>query len=166
MTVLTRELEINSEAQAIWQHIIDVPSWANWQEHVSESNWSEDAEPAVGSRLHFRYSHNQNSPLVEAEITGLRPNKELSFQPVGGDLPYTEGMSGLEWEWLLFPQKNGRTWLRFTLTYQADGGSPFFKELLGTRVQFLNFADSALRAVRDMFDQQGEELASATNQTQ
>jgi hypothetical protein len=154
MTVLTRELEINGSAQDIWEHIADVASWTNWQQHVSESSWSDDAEPALGSRLRFRYSHNQNSPIVEAEVTGLRPGKEFSFKPVGGDLPYTEGMADLEWEWLLFPQRNGRTWLRFTLTYQADGGSPFFRELLGTRVQFLNFADSALNALRDMLEEQ------------
>jgi len=65
-------------------------------------------------------------------------------------------MADLEWEWLLFPQRNGRTWLRFTLTYQASGGSPFFRELLGTRVQFLNFADSALRALQNMFEQPDE----------
>jgi len=156
MTVLTRELEINAEAQAIWQHIADVPSWSSWQQHVSESSWSDDAGPALGSQLRFRYSHNQNSPIVEAEVTGLRPGKEFSFKPVGGDLPYTEGMADLEWEWLLFPQRNGRTWLRFTLTYQASGGSPFFRELLGTRVQFLNFADSALRALQNMFEQPDE----------
>ncbi len=156
MTVLTRELEISGEAQAIWEHLADVPSWTNWQQHISESSWSDDAEPALGSRLRFRYSHNQNSPIVEAEITGLRPGKEFSFKPVGCDLPYTEGMADLEWEWLLFPQRNGRTWLRFTLSYQADGGSPFFRELLGTRVQFLNFADSSLRALRDLFEEPAE----------
>ena len=153
MTVLTRELEIKASTDDIWPHIADVASWSTWQNNVAESGYSEDAEPAIGSRLHFRYGHNQNSPRVDAEITALRPAKEFSFKPVAGDLPYTEGMSGLEWEWLLFAQRNGRTWLRFTLSYQAEGGSPFFRELLGTRVQFLNSADSALRAVRTMFEE-------------
>jgi len=157
MTVLTRELEIPASAEALWQHIADVPGWAAWQAQISESGWADDTAPVPGSRFSFCYQHNQDTPRVEAEICGLRPNKEFSFKPVGGDLPYTEGMTDLEWEWLLFPQTSGRTWVRFTLTYQAGRGSAFFREMIGTRVQFLNFADSALTALRAMYEPEVED---------
>lgn len=153
MTVLTRELEIDADAESLWKHICDVTRWADWQDRISESAWADEAPFSAGSHFTFCYRHNEATPRVEAEVSTLRPNKEFSFKPVGGDLPYTEGMTDLEWEWLLFPQKSGRTWVRFTLTYQADGGSAFFREMVGTRVQFLNFADSALTALRAMYEE-------------
>ena len=161
MTVLTREIEIDASAESLWQHIADVTSWVDWQHEISESAWAEDSKVAAGSRFAFCYRHNEASPRVEAEVSALRPNKEFSFKPVGGDLPYTEGMTDLEWEWLLFPQRSGRTWVRFTLTYQAEGGSAFFREMVGTRVQFLNFADSALTALRAIYEDEAEEDAPA-----
>jgi hypothetical protein len=152
MTVLTREMEIAASAEALWEQIANVSGWSSWQEQVNEADWADDSARSPGSRFWFHFSHNQATPRVEAEVSGLRPGKEFSFKPIAGDLPYTDGMTDLEWEWLLFPQSSGRTWVRFTLTYQADGGSAFFREVVGTRVQFLNFADSALAALRTRYE--------------
>ena len=155
MTVLSREVEIKASAQELWEQLLAVNAWPEWQQSVTEARWISKGKPALGSRLSFSYQHNQTAPRVEAEITGLRTAREFSYRPVGGDVPYTEGMSELEWEWLLSEQSNGRTWLRFTLSYQADGGYPFVREVLGTRVQFLNFADSALKSLQSKFEAAG-----------
>jgi len=156
MTVLSRELEIQATAETVWQQLIDVNGWKNWQNQISESIWMDDSEAGIGARFVLRYSHNRDSPRIEAEVSGFRAHKEFSYKPADGDQPYTEGMTDLEWEWLLFPQTRNRTRVRFTLTYDAAGGSPFFRELIGTRVQFLNFADTALAALRAMYEDEHE----------
>jgi hypothetical protein len=159
-------MEIAASAETLWEQIANVTGWSGWQEQVNEAAWADDSDPGPGSRFWFHFNHNQETPRVEAEVSGLRPGKEFSFKPIGGDLPYTDGMTDLEWEWLLFPQSSGRTWVRFTLTYQAAGGSPFFREMVGTRVQFLNFADSALAALRNMYEDEpgADEGAAAADE--
>ena len=150
MTVLTRDLFIALPPEVLWSQLLDVGAWPRWMAHVIESGWTDPGTPKPGSRLWFRFQHNQKSPVVFAQVTDLRPARELAYKPVGGDPPYTDGMTGIEWQWLLFGRPGGGTDLRFTLSYEAEAGLPFFRELTGTRIQGLNMADSSLLALRAM----------------
>ncbi len=148
MTVLNRELDIDLAPDVVFEQLLDVASWPRWMVGVQEAGRLSAGEPGVGSKLFFVHQHNQRTPRVEAEITELRRDKSLVYRPCGGDDPYTEGMTDIEWEWRLFRRPRGGTRLRFTLTYEAAGGMPFFQELIGTRMQVLNLAESWLQALR------------------
>ena len=148
MTVLNRELDIDLAPEVVFDQLLDLATWPRWMAGVIEASWEDEEPPAVGSRFRFQQSHNLKTPLVEAEVTELKPGKAFAYVPRGGDDPYTPGMTGIEWEWRLFRRPLGGTRLRFTLTYEAAGGLPFFQELVGTRMQVLNLAESWLRALR------------------
>jgi uncharacterized protein YndB with AHSA1/START domain len=149
MTVLNRELDIDLPPEVVFEQLLDVAAWPRWMVGVQEAG-SLGRAPALGGKLFFVHVHNQRTPRVEVEITELRPNKSLAYRPCGGDEPYTEGMTHIEWEWRLFRRPLGGTRLRFTLTYEAAGGIPFFQELIGTRMQVLNTAESWLQALRSL----------------
>lgn len=150
MTILSRDLDIALPADVLWDTLTSVADWPRWMAHVVDAGWAEGATPGEGARLHFQLKHNQSSPSVEAEVTSFRPGKELSYRPVGGDVPFSEGIMDLEWEWRIWGRSTGYSTVTFTLMYSASGGMPFFRELLGTRMQVLNMADSSLRALRAM----------------
>ena len=150
MTVLSRDLDIALPADVVWETLIDVGSWPQWMAHVADARWLEGETPGPGARLQFTMQHLQSAPTVQAEITSFRPGKELAYSPVAGDTPFTEGMKNLEWEWRIWGRPTGNCTLSFTLTYTAAGGAAFFRELLGTRLQVLNLADSSLKALQAM----------------
>ena len=162
MTVLNRELDIDLAPEVVFEQLLDVGAWSRWMVGVQDAGLL-DPSPALGGKLWFVHQHNQRTPRVEAEITDLRPSKALVYQPCGGDEPYTEGMTDIEWEWRLFRRAGGGTRLRFTLTYEAAGGMPFFQELIGTRMQVLNLAESWLQALRSFGEGEavGGEVAEA-----
>lgn len=150
MTVLTRELDIPLPADLVWEQLIAVADWPKWMAHVIDAGWQEGSAPGEGGRLYVHYQHNESAPEVSGELTSYRPGKELAWRAVAGDTPFTHGMRGVEWEWRLFGRSSGFTTVRFTLSYQARGGLPFFRELVGTRLQVLNMADSSLQNLRAM----------------
>ena len=148
MTVLSRELEISLPAEVVWAQLVDLSNWPLWVAGINRAGWADDAPLKEGSRLWFRLQHAQKSTLVQAELSEYRERRELSYRPIAGENPYTQGMEDIEWEWLLYTRGSNRTSLRFTLSYDASGGMPFFRELVGTRVQVLNTADTSLRTLR------------------
>ena len=150
MTVLSRDLDIPLPADVLWDTLTSVADWPRWMAHTIAAGWAEGAEPGEGAQLSFQLKHNETSPTVEAVVTSFRPEREFAYKPVGGDLPFTEGMEGLEWEWRIWGRPTGNSTVTFTLTYSAAGGMPFFRELVGTRLQVLNMADSSLQALRAM----------------
>lgn len=150
MTVLSRDLDIALPADVLWDTLTSVQDWPRWMAHVVDAGWDEGAAPGNGARLTFSMKHNESAPTVQAEVTSFRPNKELAYRPVGGDIPFTEGMRDIEWEWRIWGRPTGNSTVTFTLTYRAEGGMPFVRELLGTRLQVLNMADSSLQALRAM----------------
>jgi hypothetical protein len=150
MTVLSRDLDIPLPADVIWDTLVSVDDWPKWMAHVVEAGWSDGATPGPDAGLSFKFQHNEDSPTVDAEVTSFRPNKELAYRAVGGDTPYTQGMRGVEWEWRIWGRPTGNSTVTFTLMYSAEGGLPFFRELLGTRLQVLNMADSSLKALGSM----------------
>ena len=150
MTVLSRDLDIALPADVVWETLLAVESWPRWMAHVVEAAWAEGATPGEGARLRFTMQHLQAAPSVEAEVTSFRPGRELAYKAVGGDLPFTDGMHDVQWEWRIWGRPTGNSTVTFTLTYSAPGGLPFFRELLGTRLQVLNMADSSLHALRAM----------------
>ncbi len=150
MTVLSRELDIPLPSDLVWEQLIDLDRWPAWMAHVISAGWEEGSEAGPEGRLFLHYQHNEAAPQVQAQVTSWRPGKELAWQAVGGDTPFTEGMKGVEWGWRLFGRSSGFTTVRFTLSYQARGGLPFFRELVGTRLQVLNMADTSLQSLRAM----------------
>lgn len=148
MTVLHRELDIDLAPDVVFDQLLEIAAWPRWMAGVQSAGRLDDGPVEVGSRLFFVHQHNERTPRVEAEITELRTAKRLVYSPCGGDEPYTPGMTDIEWEWRLFRRASGGTRLRFTLTYEAAGGMPFFQELVGTRMQVLNLAETWLRALR------------------
>ena len=148
MTVLNREMDIDLAPEVVFEQLLDVAAWPRWMVGVVEAGREGEGGLAEGDRFFFSLHHNQRTPRIEVEVTDLRPSKALAYRPCGGDAPYTEGMTDIEWEWRLFRRPLGGTRLRFTLTYEAVGGMPFFQELVGTRMQVLNTAESWLRALR------------------
>lgn len=148
VAVLSREMVIPLPTDAVWAQLVDVKGWPLWAADIVESGWSDGGKQGEGDRLWFRMKQGNSLCRVEAEVSGYRERRELTYRPVGGDMPYTEGMTGIEWEWLLYARGSSRASLRFTLSYDAGGGMPFFRELVGTRVQVLNTADTSLRTLR------------------
>jgi uncharacterized protein YndB with AHSA1/START domain len=150
MTVLSRDLDIPLPADVVWDTLMAVESWPRWMAHVVDAGWDEGAIPEQGARLHLQLQHLQAAPRIEAEVTSFRPGREFAYRAVGGDLPFTEGMQDVEWEWRIWGRPTGISTVTFTLTYRAAGGMAFFRELLGTRLQALNLADTSLQALRAM----------------
>lgn len=155
MTVLSRTLPIPLLPDIAWETIVDVDRWSHWMPHVIEAGWTdEDAPMERGRRLWFRLHHNEREPLVHAEVSAVRPGRELSYRPVGGDLPYVEGMEELEWQFLVYPRPAGCS-VRLTISYSARGGVPMMREVIGARMQILNQADNVLLALHSMAGGEG-----------
>jgi hypothetical protein len=152
MTVLTRSLDVPLTAAVVWDTFVRVEAWPRWMAHVIEAGWGRPGSPATpadGAPLWFRFQQNQRSPLVEAEVTAFRPLRELSYRPTGGDAPYFDGIEGVEWQWLIYDRGRACS-VRFTLTYETGTGMALVQDLVGTRLQVLNAADSSLQALRAM----------------
>ncbi len=154
MTVLSRILPIPLPVDVAWDTLVDLNRWAHWMPHVAESGWSADDELAPGRRLWFRLQHNERQPLVIAEVTALRPNREFTYRPVGGESPYVEGMEDLEWQWLLHDRPTGCS-VRLSVSYSARGGMPMLREMIGARLQILNQADNVLLALLNLAGGEG-----------
>jgi len=155
MTVLSRILPIPLPVDVVWGMLTDVDAWARWMPHVLESGWTDpDAPLAPGRRLWFRLHHESREPRIEAEVSVVRPGREFTYRPIGGDLPYVEGMEELEWQWLLYQRPLGCS-TRWTVSYTARGGFPMMREVIGARIQLLNQADNVLLALFGMAEGDG-----------